>query len=189
VLETLRVPGASTLASPVFPPASLFAPIVEGTRLTTALFPIALLALLVWLLLQRMPLGYALRMIGINSRFARYGGIANRRTMMLGMALSGGLGGLAGVYLALAIHERLPQTVSSNLTFEGVVVTLLARNNPLCVPAMALLYAYLRAGAPIMQNDAGVSREIVRVIQAVIILLFTAEGLLSFWRARRKVAA
>ncbi|PJF34523.1 MAG: ABC transporter permease, partial [Candidatus Thermofonsia Clade 1 bacterium] len=60
-----------------------------------------------------------------------------------------------------------------------------ARNNPLAVPAMALLYAYLRVGAPIMQNDAAVSLELVRVIQAIIILLFTAEGLLSLWRGRR----
>jgi len=40
-----------------------------------------------------------------------------------------------------------------------------------------------------MQSDAGVSLEIVRVIQAVIILLFTAEGLVNLFRARRKRSA
>jgi ABC-type uncharacterized transport system permease subunit len=54
---------------------------------------------------------------------------------------------------------------------------------------MALLYSYLRVGAPIMQNDAAVSLEIVRIIQALIILLFTAEGLLSLWQRRRVIAA
>jgi general nucleoside transport system permease protein len=54
---------------------------------------------------------------------------------------------------------------------------------------MALLYSFLRVGGPIMQNDANVSFEIVRVIQAIIILLFTAEGLVAFleWRRAQRV--
>jgi simple sugar transport system permease protein len=78
--------------------------------------------------------------------------------------------------------------ISGGLAFEGIVVALLARNRPLAVPAMALMYSYLRVGGPLMQNDAKVSLEVVRVIQATIILLFTAEGLLAFLRWRRTPA-
>lgn len=185
-VERLREPGSSSVTSPPLPDTALLARIIPGTRVTTAILIAGVVVLLVWVLLRRTPLGYAIRMIGANPRFAHYGGINVRRTIVSAMLISGALGGLTGAYMALAIYQRLPQSVASGLTFEGIVVALLARNNPLALPAMALLYAYLRAGAPIMQNDAAVSLEIVRVIQAVIILLFTAEGLVSFWRLRGK---
>jgi simple sugar transport system permease protein len=58
----------------------------------------------------------------------------------------------------------------------------------LVVPFTGLLYAYLRAGAQFMERDANVSFEVVRMIQAIIILLITAEALVSFFQARQKRA-
>ena len=60
-----------------------------------------------------------------------------------------------------------------------------ARNNPLVVPFTGLLYAYLRTGAQVMERDANISQEVVRIIQAVVILLITAEALVSFLQRRR----
>jgi simple sugar transport system permease protein len=185
ILERIRLPQSGAMASALFPESALLPRLIPATRVTTAALWALIAALAVWWLMQRTPFGYALRALGANSAFARYGGIRLERVIVGAMALSGLLGGLAGTYLALGIYQRLPLAVSSGLTFEGIVAALLARNNPLAVPAMALLYAYLRVGAPIMQNDAAVSLELVRVIQAIIILLFTAEGLLSLWRGRR----
>jgi simple sugar transport system permease protein len=71
------------------------------------------------------------------------------------------------------------------LAFEGVVVALLARNNPLVVPFTGLLYSYLRTGAQMMERDANISAEVVRIIQAVVILLITAEALVTFFQRRR----
>ena len=68
------------------------------------------------------------------------------------------------------------------------MVALLARLNVLVVPFTGLLYAYLRAGAQFMERDANVSFEVVRMIQAIIILLITAEALVSFFQARQKRA-
>src|SRR5690606_14943285 len=139
-------------------------------------------------LITRTPLGYEIRMIGANIRFADYGGVNTRRTIMLAMAVSGAIAGLVGAHLSMGIHRMLILNISVGLAFEGVVVALLARNNPLVVPFTGLLYAYLRAGAQFMERDANVSFEVVRIIQAVIILLITAEGVFTFyqtWRGRR----
>src|SRR5262249_44946917 len=148
--------------------------IIDGTRITTAIVFVFAAVIITWLVIQRTPLGYEIRMIGANMRFARYGGINTKRTIVLAMGASGILAGLTGAHLALGIHQRLVLSLSGGLGFEGIVVALLARNKPLAVPAMALLYSYLRVGGPIMQVDASVSLEIVRVIQSIIILLFTA---------------
>ena len=56
------------------------------------------------------------------------------------------------------------------------------------MPFTGLLYAYLRAGAQFMERDANVSFEVVRMIQAIIILLITAEALVSFFQQRQKRA-
>ena len=104
------------------------------------------------------------------------------------MAISGIVAGLAGMHLATGIHRQLVLNISFALAFEGVVVALLARLNVLVVPFTGLLYAYLRAGAQFMERDANVSFEVVRMIQAIIILLITAEALVSFFQQRQKRA-
>jgi simple sugar transport system permease protein len=143
------------------------------------------MVLAVWVLIQRTPLGYEIRMIGANIKFADYGGVNTRRTIMLTIALSGAVAGLAGAHLAMGIHRKLILNISVGLAFEGVVVALLARNNPLVVPFTGLLYAYLREGARDMEADANISAEVVRIIQAVVILLITAEALVTFFQRRR----
>lgn len=182
----LKPSDAGYIASANYPTAGTLPPILAGTQVTIAVYVVLVVVLLAWLLMRRTPLGYEIRIIGSNIRFADYGGIKTRRNIMLAMAISGAVAGLAGMHLGMGIHRRLILNISLGLAFEGVVVALLARNNVLVVPFTALLYAYLRAGAQFMERDANVSFEVVRIIQAVIILLITAEALIQFFRNRRQ---
>ncbi len=186
LINQLKPPDVGYNSSAYFPLSAQMPPMIEGTQVTIAVFIVAVVVLLVWYLLNRTPLGYEIRMVGANIKFAAYGGVNTKRTIMMSMAISGGVAGLAGAHMSMGIFRQLVQNMSSGLAFEGVVVSLLARNNPLVIPFTGLLYAYLRAGAQFMERDANVSFEIVRLIQAVIILLITAEGLLAFRTARAK---
>jgi simple sugar transport system permease protein len=85
----------------------------------------------------------------------------------------------------MGVHRKLILNISLSLAFEGVVVALLARNDPLVVPFTGLLYAYLRTGARFMESDANISFEVVRIVQAIIILLITAEALVAIFQRRR----
>ena len=184
----LKDPQAGFTTTGMLPEAGLLPVLVADTRVTAAIFIVVIAVIAVWLLITRTTLGYEIRMMGANRKFAEYGGINTRRTIMLAMALSGILAGLAGAHIGIGIHRQLILNISLGLAFEGVVVSLLARNNPLVIPFAGLLYAYLRSGAQFMERDANVSFEIVRIIQAVIILLITAEGVFTFyqtWRGRR----
>lgn len=181
----IQPPDAGYTASDWFPKAAQLTPIVEGTQVTIAVYIVIAVVILTWLLLRRTPIGYEIRMIGANVKFADYGGVNSRRTIMLAMASSGIVAGLAGAHLAMGVHRMLILNISIGLAFEGVVVALLARNNPLVVPFTALLYAYLRTGARFMESDANVSFEVVRIIQAIIILLITAEALITLFRRQR----
>ena len=187
ITEQLQPPDAGFTTSDWFSPNGLLTPIIDvaGDQVTIAVYLLIFLVLLTWVLIQRTPLGYEIRMIGANIKFANFGGINSKRTIMLAMAISGAVAGLAGAHLAMGIHRRLILNISLGLGFEGVVVALLARNNPLVVPFTGLLYAYLRTGAQVMERDANVSSEVVRIIQAVVILLITADALVAFFRQRR----
>jgi simple sugar transport system permease protein len=60
----------------------------------------------------------------------------------------------------------------------------MARNNPLFIPLSGLAYGYLRAGADIMERASDMSREMVLIVQALIILLVTAEGIMPVIQQR-----
>ncbi len=181
----LKAPDAGFTTTGILPSSALLPVLVSGTQVTVAIFIVLIAVIATWLLISRTTIGYEIRMIGANQKFAEYGGVNTKRTIMLAMAFSGILAGLAGAHLGLGIHRQLILNISLGLAFEGVVVSLLARNNPLVVPFTGLLYAYLRAGAQFMERDANISFEIVRIVQAVIILLITAEGIFTFLQARR----
>jgi simple sugar transport system permease protein len=124
-------------------------------------------------------------MVGANEKFAQYGGINTRRVIMLAFAFGGAVAAIGGVHLAMGVHNRLILGISAGLGFEGIVVAMLARNNPLLVPITGLFYSYLRVGGDIMERTASVGAEIVQVIQAVIILLITAQFVVDYVRTRR----
>lgn len=184
----LKPPDAGYVATERFGDNAILPVIVESTQVTIAVFILVIVIVISWLLIRRTPLGYEIRIIGSNLKFADYGGVNSRRTIMLVMAISGIVAGLAGMHLASGIHRQLVLNISFALAFEGVVVALLARLNVLVVPFTGLLYAYLRAGAQFMERDANVSFEVVRMIQAIIILLITAEALVTFFQQRQKRA-
>lgn len=140
--------------------------------------------IIVYWLLYKTPFGYELRMVGSNSKFARYGGINVKRIIMLSITVSGIFAGLAGVHVALAITHRIVQNMSAGLGFEGVNIAILSFNNPAIVPFASLLYGYLRAGADVMERSGDVSRELVMIIQAAVLLLITAERLLPVIQQR-----
>jgi simple sugar transport system permease protein len=174
-----------------FPPLPFLADLrtlfMQQTNISIALYLMIVAVLVVYFLMYRTPFGYELRMIGANLKFARYGGIDTQKAIVLTMAVSGIFAGLAGAHLAMGIHTKLILNISLGLGFEGIVVSLLARNNPLGVPFAGLAYGYLRAGADIMERSSDVSREMVLVIQAIIILLVTAERILPM--AQQSLAA
>jgi general nucleoside transport system permease protein len=191
LINWLRDPSEGFIATENFPTTAVLPLIIPGTRVTIALIIMLVAVVAVWFLLVRTPLGYEIRMVGANLKFAEYGGINTRRVIALSMAVSGILAGLAGAHLTNGLLKRLTLNLSPGIGFEGIVVALLARNDPKAVLVAGLFYGYLRTGAQIMERSTDMTREVVLIIQAIIILLITAERLWPFlrsWPRRNKAA-
>ncbi|WP_416981827.1 ABC transporter permease [Streptomyces sp. T028] len=193
----LKQSGSTAVHSEPIRPDSALTPLTDwfGTPLGRANVGFGLMlltAVALWLLITRTPLGYRIRMTGANPDFAEYGGIKVPRAIEWSFVIGGAVAGLAGAHLVQGVYGRLEPGLAGSLAFEGIVVALLARNNPLVVVVAGLFYSYLRAGGDIMEQQTDVGTEIVVVIQAVIVLLVTAQALPDLLKrrlARRQAAA
>jgi simple sugar transport system permease protein len=143
-------------------------------------FLLALLACaLVYVFLWRTKWGYEIRATGANPTAAQYGGISTARQIVLAMAVSGGLAGMVGVNEVLGYRYRYYDSFSSGVGygFTGIAVALLGRNHPVGVLLAALLFGALQRGALFVDIfTVNVSKDLVTVLQALVILFVAAAG-------------
>ncbi|HUK83944.1 MAG TPA: ABC transporter permease [Verrucomicrobiae bacterium] len=156
-----------------------------GAPLSTALPLAIVVAGLVWILLWRTVVGFEMRAVGQNETAARAAGIDAGRMRILAMALAGGLAGLVGVGEVLGNAGKFRLGFSPEYGFMGIAVALLGRNQPVGVVAAALLFGALHKGtADLDLETEHVTREVSLILQALIILSVSAEGLWSWMRKR-----
>jgi simple sugar transport system permease protein len=130
-------------------------------------------------LLNRSSFGFELRAVGANPDAARTAGMSVGRTYTMLMVAAGGLAGLGGATQVLGVSYTLTTQVAGNIGFDGLLVALLGRTRPWGVFLAALLFGALRAGGNRMQSFAGVSLELVTVVQALIVIFIAAPALVK----------
>ncbi len=172
VAGPLRVPRAP--APVTFDVGHSALPIVLGKTGHVGLIISVLAVIFIWWLLQRTTLGFEIRTAGVNPDAARYAGMRPRRLIALTMAISGGLAGMAGAGELLGVLHKTQTSYATNVGFDGIAVALLARSNPIAVVPAALLFGAMRAGAGPMQVIAKTPRELVDVLQGVILIVLVA---------------
>lgn len=171
-------------------PAARLPILLSGTRLHSGIFVALIAAIVVWYLLFRTTLGYRIRTVGLSRGAAAYAGMKWGATITFAMALSGALAGLAGAGETLGLQGR-HYAVPPGYGFTAIAVGLVGRNHPIGVILAGLLFGVLRSGATEMQNQVGTSKELVQVLQGLVILsvsAIAAYGRYRSWRVRRQNA-
>src|ERR1051326_7101014 len=144
-------------------------------------FVIALLAAVgVWWLLRNSTLGFEIRTVGTNPQAARYAGIAVGRTMVVAMALSGGLAGLGASLEVVGLNFYHTAGFSVGYGVDSIAVALLGHSNPIGVVPSALLFGALRAGSSRMQFLSQIPIDIINVIQALVLIFVPAPSLIRW---------
>jgi general nucleoside transport system permease protein len=141
------------------------------------LLAIIVVAFVYWLLF-RSTLGFEFRSAGLSPDAARYAGMRAGLIVVVVMALAGALAGLAGANQILGVLGRASPGFSGGIGFDAIAVALLGRSHPLGVLFAGLLFGALEAGGRQMQVSAGVSIDLISIIQALIIVFIAAPMLI-----------
>ena len=181
LVNVLRPPGSMDPASARFPESTQLPRLtdmaaavgIEWGKSTPAniSFLIALAAcVLVWLLIWRTPLGYEIRAFGRSERAALYAGIRPARIIVIAMMISGGLAGLMAINNVMGEAGRLLLNSAEGAGFIGIAVALMGRNHPVGIVLAALLFGFLYQGGAELALWTSIPRELIVVIQALVIL-------------------
>ncbi|MBO8139024.1 MAG: ABC transporter permease [Thermosipho sp. (in: Bacteria)] len=143
-------------------------------------------AIFMYILLNKTTTGYEVKAVGFNPYAAEYGGISVGKNIVLAMAISGALAGLAGATELMGVHHRFLGELSGGKGFDGISIALIGQNNPIGIIFAAFLIGALRTGSNEMQF-IGVPKHMVMIIQGIVIFLVAADRIVRTIMIRKRV--
>jgi simple sugar transport system permease protein len=158
-------------------------------RLHAGILVMLLAVALIYWLLFKSKLGFAFRTSGENPSAANYAGMKAGLVIVLAMGVAGGLAGLAGASQITGVLGRASPGFSAGIGFDAIAVALLGRSHPIGILFAGILFGALEAGGRQMQVSAGVSIDLIGIIQALIIVFIAAPLLVRAifpWGFQRK---
>ena len=135
-------------------------------------FLIALLsAFIVWIIIWRTKLGFEIRTMGFSQSAARYAGMKHARIIVITMMISGALAGMMALNAVMGAQGRLQLDFVQGAGFVGIAVALMGRSHPAGIIPAAILFGMLyQGGAEIAFEMPSISRDMIVIIQGLVIL-------------------
>jgi ABC-type uncharacterized transport system permease subunit len=150
---------------------SLFGLDIGGAPFNLSFLLALVAAFLVWVLIWRTRLGYEIRTMGASPSAARYAGIREVRIIIITMLISGGLAGMMALNPIMGDQDRLQLDFVAGAGFVGIAVALMGRSHPVgIIPAGVLFGMLYQGGAEISFEMPHISRDMITIIQGLVIL-------------------
>jgi simple sugar transport system permease protein len=151
---------------------------IPGTQVHWGFAYGIILCVALYFLMTRTTFGFAARVTGGNFRAALAQGLPVGRLIVACSAIAGASAGLAGFFEVAAIQGRANASLAAGYGFTGILVSFLARHNPLIIPPVAILFGGLVASGGLIQRRMGLPDATVLVLQGLIfVVLLTSETL------------
>ena len=161
----------------------------SGSQVNAGILVAIVLAIVVYIVMEKTTFGYELKACGSNRHAARYAGIADRRNIVLSMAIAGALAGTgAALYWLSGNTEFYWSTYQSlpGVGFNGIPVALLAVNNPIAVIFTGIFMAMLDIVGMQLTNLTAYNEYITNVIISVIVYLSAFSLVIRMWLTGRR---
>lgn len=181
------VPGMANAMSAEIAPQAQLPRLIDRSQLNAGFFIALASVILIAFLIRWMTLGYEVRTVGSNPMFARWSGIPVGQVIIRVMIISGFIGGIAGAVQVMGVHYRFIANFSRGLGFDGITVSLLGRNTPIGTLLASVFFGGLRSGGSTMEMFTSVPRDLVDILQAVIILFVAIDFSLNWSRLRGRL--
>ncbi len=129
-----------------------------------------LIAILVQFLFDKTTFGFELKAVGLNPQCAKYFGVGVGRSIVLSMAISGALAGLAGVTYYLGYTNTIIPKTLAGMGYDSISVALLGNSSPIGSIFAAIIVSIFQQGANYMSSKVGVAKEIASLITGILLL-------------------
>ena len=150
--------------------ANIGIPFSKAAPVNISFFIAMAACVFVWLLIWRTRLGYEIRTFGHSEKAAQYAGISNYKIILISMVISGSLAGLMAINNVMGEAERLVMNAAEGAGFIGIAVALMGRSHPIGVFLAAILFGFLYQGGAELALWTSIPRDLIIVIQALVIL-------------------
>jgi ABC-type uncharacterized transport system permease subunit len=175
----LKQPGAGASETPLLPQQAWLPAILPDTRLTISFIIAIVLAIALRYVFTRTVFGYELRAAGEAPEAARRAGIDLSRTALTAMALSGAMAGLGGATIVMGVLHRFNTGLSPGYGFVAIAVALVGNLDPLFIIIAAFAFGILQSGAIAMQAEAQVPRDVVGIIEGLVIIALAGRRIVA----------
>jgi ABC-type uncharacterized transport system permease subunit len=118
-----------------------------------------------WFVIFRTTTGFAMRVAGGNAQTARMVGIPVGWLIVAACSVGGAAAGLAGTLEAAAVNERANNSLIAGYGFSGILISFIARHNPLLIIPAAILFGGIGASGGLIQRRLGLPDAAVTVLQ------------------------
>ena len=173
-------PANVTARTPLIAESARIPTIFPGLRVHWGFVLALVVAFVVWWLLNKTTLGFEIRTVGANPDAAKYAGINVKRIIIVTMALSGMLAGLAGAIEVTGLNYRHELSFSLGYGYDAIAIALLGKSHPLGVVLAAILFAAMRNGATRMQFLTQMPVDLISMLQALILLFVAADAIVRY---------
>ena len=169
-------------------------PQIGGYKYLLTILVVAVLTILVYIYLNYSKHGYEISVVGESERTARYVGIKVGKVIVRTMLLSGALCGIAGVLLVSGTDHTITTTIAGGQGFTAVMVSWLAKFNPISMILTSFLLVFLDRGAGEISTAFGLNQSFADILSGIIIFFiigceFFITYRLSFRKPAKKEAA
>lgn len=167
--------GSQSIATPEISKTAVLHPLIKGTMASTGIFIAIFILLILWFFYRFTVKGYEFKQMGRNLAFARQGGVNVEKNYILVLTISGAIAGLCGAIEVLGSYHRFIPYFSKNMSWDGIMITRIALNNPLAVYPVSLIWGALKAGALHMERVTKLNRLVVNLIQMFFVLFVAVD--------------
>ena len=144
-------------------------PTIGNQKYLLNILIVAVLCVVMYIYLNYSKHGYEISVVGESERTARYVGIKVDRVIVRTMLLSGAVCGLAGLLLVGSTNHTLTPTIVDGRGFTAVMVSWLAKFNPIWMILTSFLLVFLGRGASEIATNFGLNRSFGDILTGVIL--------------------
>jgi ABC-type uncharacterized transport system permease subunit len=187
----LRDPGSANKPSTMPIGKGYMIGSIPGTDVHWGLLAGVVLAVLLQILMSRTVFGFASRVTGGNARAALAQGLPVGKLIVACSMIAGACAGLAGYFEVAAIHGQANASLVAGYGFTGILVSFLARHNPIAIVPVAILFGSIEASGGLVQRRLDMPDATALVLQGIIFVVIlaseTLQGRLAIFRPRAEV--